>query len=327
MRRHEASRSERPAAAGAAAAAEECKFPSNAVIDVFGRLFGVILATLLEGRVNDFGSLSAVQDELRTPLRDIFRCFDISRKQDDPRSSGRVVEPAEDSVEELKSEERELNELKRRLCEVSRSTGSHCERTFDLISHSTPFFEAGGHFDYHILPFGNRPVFEGLICYLNERCGGNAHDKGLIRVTVSSCAGGQPQNVVDLQTDSPFISPNATDQWLCYDFKDMRVAMTHYILRSNDTGVGGQHLRSWVIEGSEDNCHWTELDRQSSGGSSGGSLNGPKAACPFEVRNVVLCRFIRLRSTGPNWYGDNYVYFLAFDVFGGLRVPDSVKLT
>jgi hypothetical protein len=326
MRRHEASRSERRSAA-ANATPEESKLPSKAVIDVFGRLFRVILATLLDGGMKDFGNFSDVQAELRTPLRDIFRFFDVARRQEeDPGSSDRVVEHREDSVEELKSEERELTELKRRLCSVSRSTGSHCERTFDLISHSTRFFEDGGHFDYHILPFGNRPVFEGLIFHLNERCGGNAHDKSLICATGTphgDSAGYSPKNVVDLQTDSYFYSQDTTDQWLCYDFKDMRVAVTHYILRSNADGVGYRHLRSWVIEGSEDNSRWTELDRR----DDASGLNGPKSICSFEVRNVVLCRFLRIRSTGPNWQGSNQVYFQAFDVFGGLRVPDSVKLT
>jgi hypothetical protein len=167
----------------------------------------------------------------------------------------------------------------------------------------------------------DRSAITGLISYLGKVCGGNPHDKGLICAS-GSTNGEQARNVADLQTDSSFCSSNGADQWLCYDFKDRRVAVTHYILRSNSGGVNGHHLRSWVVEGSSDNSKWLELDCR----KDDSHLNNANAIWSFEVRNVVECRFIRIRAIGPNWCGYNHLYFRAFDFFVGLRVPDSTKV-
>jgi hypothetical protein len=164
-----------------------------------------------------------------------------------------------------------------------------------------------------------------LIRYLSEACGGNPHDKRLICVTGTAYSDGladQPRNAADRQTDSYFFSGSGTGQWLCYDFKDMRVAVTDYVLRSSANPIGWRHLRSWVIEGSDDSANWVELDRR----QDEGTLNGPRSISSFEVRNVTECRYIRLRGIGPSWKGDNHLLFSAFDLFGGLRVPDSGQL-
>jgi hypothetical protein len=146
----------------------------------------------------------------------------------------------------------------------------------DLISRSTSFFLSVGDFDYHICPYGNDSKFNGLISYLGTISGGNPHDKGIICAS-GSTNGNQARNVADLQTDSYFCSTNASGQWLCYDFKDQQVAVTHYILRSNGQAVNGCHLRSWVVEGSSDNVNWSELDcRKDESG-----LNGPNAVLQF----------------------------------------------
>jgi hypothetical protein len=131
-----------------------------------------------------------------------------------------------------------------------------------------------------------------------------------------------PKNVADLETDSSFLSKTADNQWLCYDFKDMRVVVTRYTLRSHTNAKDTNHLRAWAIEGSEDGEQWTEIDRQ----EDDASLNGPKAIGSFEVRNVMECKCVRIKSIGQAWGGTKSMYFGAFELFGGLRAPHSVKL-
>jgi hypothetical protein len=161
---------------------------------------------------------------------------------------------------------------------------------------------------------------------LGKSCGGNPHDKAIISATGTPHSDHpvyHPKNAADLQSDSYFWSQDSAGRWVSYDFIEMRVAVTHYILRSNSDSAGGRHLRSWVIEGSEDGGKWIEMDRR----ENDGSLNGAKSIGSFEVRNVIECRYVRIRPTGPNWQGNNQLYFQAFDLFGGLRVPNSMKLT
>jgi hypothetical protein len=309
------------------------ELPSNSVIDMIGRLFGVVLATLFERCEGKLGKTLDGHDDLQSLMRELLNGLIATERSNEERSSGQMISVCEmegrKGDEELsdifEKEESELLELKRRLWKDSKSKREDSDRSVDLIRHSTSLLDGGGDCVYHICPFGQKQVFEGLIHVLGQFCGGNPHDKGII------CATGtpgndhpsyQPKNAADLQTDSYFCSRNATDQWMSYDFKDMRVAVTHYILRSNGQNTGDNHLRSWVMEGSEDGGKWVELDRR----DNEGRLNGPKSICSFEMRTVIERRFIRLRGTGPTWNGTNYVYFEAFDVFGGLRMPNSVKL-
>jgi hypothetical protein len=56
-------------------------------------------------------------------------------------------------------------------------------------------------------------------------------------------------------------------------------------------------------------------------------LNGENRSSVFEVRSIVETRFIRIRMIDRNWAGNQYLYFRAFEVFGGLRFFDSMKFT
>jgi hypothetical protein len=267
---------------------------------MFGRLFGVILATLLDHARVNHGKISQTSNGLQSLIDELLDRLAPSRSPSDDKSptSIRLPEREIDDCAEgrCETEEGDLLELKRQLCEKSKSSPELSDRSVDLIHRSTSLFARGGDCSHHVCPFRNRPVFEGLICHLGKCCGGNPHEKRII------CAGGTPsngssshqgQNVADLQTDLYFHSKGDAGQWLCYDFKDMRVAVTHYILRSHGGSVNGYHLRSWVLEGSEDGSKWTEID----GRDNDSSLNGPKAIGTFEVRTVIESRFIRLRAT------------------------------
>jgi hypothetical protein len=103
----------------------------------------------------------------------------------------------------------------------------------------------------------------------------------------------------------------------------MRIAVTHYFIRSYGDQVDGRHLRSWVIEVSDDGSNWNEIDRQ----ENHDGLNGSNFSEVFEVRSVVEARFVRIRMIGLNYAGNQHLLFRAFEVFGGLRFPGLVKLT
>jgi hypothetical protein len=46
--------------------------------------------------------------------------------------------------------------------------------------------------------------------------------------------------------------PNATNSWLCYDFRERRIIPTHDVIRSNAQVPSHPHLRAWVVEMSPD---------------------------------------------------------------------------
>jgi hypothetical protein len=315
---------------------EEGKLPSKEMIDLFGRFVGTVVSTVFEGVFMTFGTRSEFQSQLGTSMADFFRSFVVSAPSTDHRSCSREFdgeglnaqqkEKSETPGTETEGEtaiESELADLKRRLSEKSACQGEEDDRSIALISRATPFFNREGEWTYQVCPFPGKPSFEGLISCLTKAAGGNPHDKELISATGASHYGSSnARNVAEFGTETYFGSNNIENQWMCYDFKDLRVSVTHYLIRTPDRDQGWCHLRSWVIEGSQDGSNWTELDRR----ENDPRLNGPKSTCNCEIRNVIETRFVRIRSIGPTWRADHYLWLTAFELFGALGIPKSVKL-
>jgi hypothetical protein len=159
--------------------------------------------------------------------------------------------------------------------------------------------------------------FEGIIHDLTMKCGGNVHVKGLVSITASSKGYNNVYEVVDYGrtvywSSSPF-SNGIPNSWICFDFKDSGVALTHYTLKSSN--LDGYHPLAWVMEGSNDNMNWTTLDSRITQ-----ELNGPNRVKNFECSNKCseCFRYIRLRQTGNN--SRNYQLVICnIELFGRLK--------
>ena len=182
--------------------------------------------------------------------------------------------------------------------------------------------EPGREFVYHKPLFP--PELDGVISHLTRECGGNVHDKGIVNVTASSVYNNSryhhPKNAAGSGTEWDYTSSNEEDTWICYDFKERRVLPTSYSVRSNDDGPGRAHLKSWVIEVSNDGSSWTEIDRR----DNNDELNAQYVIANFTISKVPSesFRFFRLRQTGKNHSDDHYsryyVYITALEIFGTL---------
>jgi hypothetical protein len=193
-----------------------------------------------------------------------------------------------------------------------------------------PSVKKGGQFD----------VPDGIIAYLTRKCGGNVHDHHVVAVTSGSfekeTQGANPhsgvwnndrawaaKNAADLEADSEFrsayrrkeeyITPTRNN-WLCYDFKERRIAPTHYALRTNHWGPGKAHLKSWLIETSADGQSWREVARE----EDTSRLNGEYVSGTFAVAGGGECRFIRLVNIGRNHWGNDQLKISAWEIFGSL---------
>jgi hypothetical protein len=163
---------------------------------------------------------------------------------------------------------------------------------------------------------------DGIIAYLTRKCGGNVHDKGVITVTGSGTHEDKPErgpkNAADLEEDSFFWAHNSANQWLSYDFKSMRVLPSHYTIRScycgSPSGTWNGHLKSWVIEISDDGFTWKEVDRK----TDNSDLNSKNAIHSYKLSGTDECRFIRLRATGKNHGASNDFCVSSWEIFGEL---------
>jgi hypothetical protein len=156
-------------------------------------------------------------------------------------------------------------------------------------------------------PLQEAKSLDGIISYLTHEHDGPVHDKGIVTVTSKSVWQDEPffavRNVVDLSSDACFSSDYSAGEWICWDFHEKRVRLTHYTIRSED-------LKSWVIEISLNGEKWTEIDRRP---------NTVANFTAFPVARSIECRFIRFTQTGAADDVSAILYIYAFEFFGTLR--------
>jgi hypothetical protein len=152
---------------------------------------------------------------------------------------------------------------------------------------------------------------DGIISYLTKKHGGNVGEKGIVTITSKSVysddRGEAPTTVADLTSGSYFCSKNEPGQWVCWDFREMRVRPTHYTIKA-------WYLKSWVVEGSLDASGWTEIDRQ----MDNHDFETLWRVVSFAVSNPAEFRFIRLTQTGKNNRDNDVLRLFAVEFFGTL---------
>ena len=157
------------------------------------------------------------------------------------------------------------------------------------------------------------PKLDGVIAYLTRECGGNVHDRGSVDVTANSAYENcRPNDVADLASCDWYVSNDRPNEWICYDFKDRRLIPKSYSVKSCDCS----HLKSWVIEVSNDGKLWTEIDRR----DNNNDLNNNMVTVNFKISRVPSerFRFFRLRQTGVSHGDDFYLVVTSLEVFGTL---------
>jgi hypothetical protein len=161
------------------------------------------------------------------------------------------------------------------------------------------------------IPMKEAKSLEGIISSLTKKHGGNVQEKGIVTITSKSVADDNPKyapkNVADLTSDSSFASKDEPGQWVCWDFREMRVRPTHYTIRT-------YWLKSWVVEGSLDGSSWTEIGRQTNNQDFTDVLGN---SASFAVSTAEF-RFIRLTQTDKNHNGRDYLILYAVEFFGTL---------
>jgi hypothetical protein len=168
---------------------------------------------------------------------------------------------------------------------------------------------------------------DGIVPFMTKKTGRNLHDAGIVLVTSSPPVRpderAATENVLDLVKDTVFCSvhkkahediANAPNNWICYDFQDLRIIPTHYTIRSCFGGVNGFNLKNWVVETSVDSRNWAEADRR----EGNDKLNGFNVTRTFKVTRRQQCRYIRVVNVGRNHNGNDALSLASFEIFGFL---------
>ena len=164
----------------------------------------------------------------------------------------------------------------------------------------------------------DKGTFNGIIKYLSDECGGNVIDKNVIDASASSdfqCLGYQIRNVV--QEDGNWsTSSDDIDQWLKFDFKDKKILVKGYSLQSNASRFG-DYIRSWCLEGSNDNSYWDVIDQRSDQECMNGALN---IGTYNDIKSKKEYRYLRIRRIGKTWYNNNYLPVGRIEFYGNLII-------
>ena len=184
---------------------------------------------------------------------------------------------------------------------------------------------------YHILhkntKFEKGGEFKGIIQYLKKLNQYNLKD--VIEITASSVRDDSEiysfQHAIEYDDlESYFESEDSDDSWICFDFKDKKIKLENYTLRSFNKGKSSGHLKSWVIEASNDENKkdWKIVDKH----ENCDLLQGQNFVHTFSVQNEnkESFRYIRIRQTGFESSYCHYLTIAAIEFFG-IRTVNKIR--
>ena len=227
---------------------------------------------------------------------------------------GKELQKTRTEVKELRKTRSELKALQKKTTELKSLTSDlnrlkESEKRFDAEIKAMP---------KRVFTLNKREPLSGIIAYLTLKCRGNVHEKEVVTITSSGVYGDEfsPKNAASLGTDSYFWSDAKPGSSICLDFKNRRVVVTGYSIRSCWDPKGGRHLKSWVLEGSTNGRMWHDIDRR----ENEKELNGEGATGTFPASSVRKERFkyVQLRQTDHNQRGDDFLTLSSLEIFGVL---------
>ncbi|EAY20607.1 F5/8 type C domain containing protein [Trichomonas vaginalis G3] len=176
-------------------------------------------------------------------------------------------------------------------------------------------------FTTEIIEWDPEKPFHGIISRISEICMGNPYEKGIINITASSTLGNHPSQVIDYKWNSHWVSDNQPDQWIKFDFKQIKYQITGYSLKTYNYVADGNHLRSWSLQASANDTDWVDIDHQ----VSNSDLNGRSKIAFFKCKIPSNFRFCRLIQTGYSWCDSNMLALTNIEFYGQLTPDPSMS--
>lgn len=163
------------------------------------------------------------------------------------------------------------------------------------------------------IQYSNSP-FEGIINELTKKYQGNINNIGVISISGRSIGLGPISSLVDFKYGGDsYSSTNKKNSSICFDFKDHLISVSSYSIKGTNFN---NYLKSWNLEGSNDQNSWITLDSH----SNDSSLLSFNVIKTFHIQNPnnreKRFRFIRILSTGPDGSGSNNLTITNIEFYG-----------
>lgn len=159
--------------------------------------------------------------------------------------------------------------------------------------------------------------FNGILKFLRDETGGNIHKNGTVNITDNSVykrhdENRQPENITDPELGS-YEMPSIENSMVCFDFKERRIQLNAYSVMTYSYQKGARHLKSWVVEVSNDENNWEIVDEH----KDDETLNDEDASSTFRTKKSEgFYRFVRIRQTGKNWFNNYGTYIRLIEFYG-----------
>jgi hypothetical protein len=177
---------------------------------------------------------------------------------------------------------------------------------------SLPHFALAGKSSF---PYVHQP-FDGIFAHFSREYEGNIVDLGIIGITGNSLSGNHAKDLrrlIEPDWKGCWVSSNVPESWLLIDFGARTLFVSHYSLRTYHCAKGYSHLKSWTLEGS---IHGgtSRLDVR----NDNEELNGRWKTATFQCLFPAECQAVKLKQTGPNHHGDDFLILRSIELFGEL---------
>lgn len=164
---------------------------------------------------------------------------------------------------------------------------------------------------------------DGIISFLNKKCGGNSHLKGIIEITSSGEKTNHCYDLIDSNFNSFFCTNAGYDSFIQFDFRDFKVSIEKYALKT--VGISTQKFINWEICASNDLKNWDSLSRIHTNAWPGSSNISLVSTDVKEPNNFY--RYIKILLKGPNAAGWFDMNLTAVEFFGSVKISKRYKFT
>ena len=161
----------------------------------------------------------------------------------------------------------------------------------------------------------DRPDY-GVFAMFCERCSGNPQDFNMVKVTSNTTL----PKIIEPGWTEWWSTPNESGSWIEFDLKSYKLIPSCYTLKTMFADVKLPYMRSWRIEGSNDEVHWDLLSEQ----RNSNTTTEQKQWHTWDVITDKEYRYIKLTQIDRNGSG-NYCLFIHGIEFFGRLIGETVN--
>jgi len=169
--------------------------------------------------------------------------------------------------------------------------------------------------DSNTFQLDSKKPFSGIIKHLHDK---SEYDYSSIKVTASGQSVrsyGKPEEVISPKFEGEWTSNNEQNSWFMVEFKNHKIEVCGYTIKTYNGTTNGTHMKSWIVEGSTDGVAWITIDAV----TNSQDLNKSDAILSKTIRPIGEHSLIRIKQTDKNHFGTHCMSLARFELFGTIK--------